>query len=46
MREKLRPSRLVVLSVDGMRPDLLLVHFVHYDQLAHQSGPALHSVSC
>ena len=25
---------------DRYRPDLLLVHFVHYDQLAHQFGPA------
>jgi predicted AlkP superfamily pyrophosphatase or phosphodiesterase len=24
---------------DRYRPDLLLVHFVHYDQLAHQFGP-------
>jgi len=24
---------------DRYRPDLLLVHFVHYDQLAHQCGP-------
>jgi predicted AlkP superfamily pyrophosphatase or phosphodiesterase len=36
--DRLRSEAALYLR-DRYRPDLLLVHFVHYDQLAHQFGP-------
>jgi predicted AlkP superfamily pyrophosphatase or phosphodiesterase len=36
--DRLRAEAAIYLW-DRYRPDLLLVHFVHYDQLAHQFGP-------
>ena len=36
--DRLRAEAALYL-LDRHRPDLLLVHFVHYDQLAHRHGP-------